>query len=548
MSQLERRPGWRKGGHALALLGGALHAWSLSPWCAALHLLAPPLLQSGAVCLLLWALSAPGLKPRQGAILAWLYGTAWLVGATGWTYVSLHRFGGLPAWLAGFAVVALSAALSLYMAGLGAAFVRWRTGAWWRDAALFTSCWLLAEMARAVIFTGFPWGASGYGLLATPFVKLAPWLGVYGMGACWALVMACAVLGGRRPSPVEPALRAATGAGFNALGRVAGVAVAVACLLALWLAPVRNFTQRHGEPLSVTLLQGNVPQEEKFVAEMQVPMLVWHARQLSQAPGKLVVAPETAIPLLPSQLPERYWEHMLATFGPGTGRYALVGVPLGDFEAGYTNSVAGLSAQMARSQAGFYRYNKHHLVPFGEFIPFGFHWFVQMMNMPLGDFMRGPLAAPPFEVEGQRIGPNICYEDLYGEELAARFKDESQAPTILANVSNLAWFGEQVAISQHLQIARLRSLEFQLPTLRATNSGATVIINELGQVTHELPWNTRGALQGVVQGRAGVTPFAWWASRWGLWPMGLLALLLTGLSQWGSRPAASSRSVSVGRG
>ncbi|MCV5262450.1 apolipoprotein N-acyltransferase, partial [Escherichia coli] len=81
-----------------------------------------------------------------------------------------------------------------------------------------------------------------------------------------------------------------------------------------------------------------------------------------------------------------------------------------------------------------YRYDKYHLVPFGEFIPWGFRWFVEMMNMPLGDFDRGPLDAPSFVVRGERLAPNICYEDLFGEELAARFSDAKVAPTVFANI------------------------------------------------------------------------------------------------------------------
>jgi len=521
MSDQCSRPWWRYPVYGRAIVFGALHALSLSPWCADLHALLPVLAQTLAMMGLLKALSGIGMRPGRAAMTMWLYGTVWLVGATGWMYVSLHHYGGMPAWLAAAAVVGLCAALSLYMAAVGWAWAKWRRRVWWRDAVLFAALWLLAEMARAVIFTGFPWGASGYGLLESPLVKLAPLLGVYGLGAVWACVVALTVF----------AWCCSEGSMARWLMPGATAMLVLAC--SLWAPP--SYTRDHGAPLSVTLLQGNVPQDEKFIPDMQVPMLIWHARQLLSAPGKLVVAPETAIPLLPSQLPEGYWDQIKAGFGAGTGRYALVGVPLGDFQVGYTNSVAGLSAEAASMPQGMYRYNKHHLVPFGEVIPLGFHWFVQLMNMPLGDFTRGPVAAPAFNVGDQRIGPNICYEDLYGEEIAARFLDAKTSPTILANVSNLAWFGERVAIYQHLQIARMRSIEFQLPTLRATNTGATVVIDHRGQVTDSLPTNTRGTLQAKVQGRSGVTPFAWWAARWGLWPLFAGAVLMIGLGVAGAR-------------
>lgn len=493
---------------ACVVLGGGLHAASLSPWVGSGPPLAPAVLQTLALALLLWAMAR---QPRSAALTAWLYGAVWLVGATGWMFVSLHRYGGLPAWLSALAVGLLCMALAGYLALLGWAWGRWRTAVWWRDAVLFAGLWLLAELARALIFTGFPWGASGYGLVDSPLRHLAPWLGVYGMGAVWALLCACAVWG-----------FVAGGAGWRRGAAVLWIPLAV---WALDAAGTHPFTHPQGAPLNVALLQSNVAQDEKFQADYQLPMLLWHARALLSTPGDLVVAPETAIPLLPSQLPEGYWRQLQQGVAQ-VGRHALVGVPLGDFNAGYTNSVAGFSPEALRLPDGQYRYDKHHLVPFGEFIPFGFHWFVRMMNMPLGDFSRGPLAAPSFPVHEQRVAPTICYEDLFGEEIASRFADPASAPTILANVSNLAWFGERVAIYQHQQIARVRSLEFQLPTIRATNTGATMAIDQAGQVTASLAPNTRGVLQAQVQGMTGVTPFAWWAARWGLWPLVLLGVFM----------------------
>ena len=197
-----------------------------------------------------------------------------------------------------------------------------------------------------------------------------------------------------------------------------------------------------------------------------------------------------------------------------------MGIPLGDEKEGYTNSAVGW---MPGSTG--YRYDKHHLVPFGEFIPPFFKWFTEMMDIPLGDFNRGAVGQPSMAWAGQRIAPNICYEDLFGEELAARFTDEAQAPTLFANLSNIGWFGDSVAIAQHLQISRLRALEFERPMVRATNTGATVVIDHRGVVTYRLPPATRGVLRGEVQGRTGLTPYARWVSRAGLTPLWALALL-----------------------
>ena len=151
------------------------------------------------------------------------------------------------------------------------------------------------------------------------------------------------------------------------------------------------------------------------------------------------------------------------------------------------------------------------------------------MVMPLGNFLRGDANQPRLLWQGQRIQPNICYEDLFGEELAISFTDPGQAPTMLANVSNIAWFGDTVAIDQHRHISRMRAMELGRPMLRATNTGSTAIIDHLGRVQQELPRLERGVLRGEVQGREGLTPFARWAGQFGLWPLWLLGMALLAL-------------------
>lgn len=446
---------------------------------------------------------AANATPRRAAGLGLVFGTAWLAAGTWWLFISMHRYGGLPAWLAALAVAALSSFLSLYLAAALAGFARWRREAPLRDAALFAALWLLAELARGVIFTGFPWVASGYAQVDAPLAALAPWLGVYGLGAVGALLAAWLALAWR------------DGRRSLLFAGVASCALLAACVV---LGPGR-YTADHGR-LSVVLLQNNVAQDEKFAADRMPEALAWTDEQLRAARAQLVVGPETVIPLLPEQLDPEFWQGLLSHFR-ADGRAALIGLPLGNSQLGYTNSAAGINAASAAEPGGFYRYDKHHLVPFGEFIPTGFRWFTELMNIPLGDFNRGSLAAAPFVVGTQRVAANICYEDLFGEELAARFENAASAPTLFANISNIGWFGDTIAVDQHLQISRMRSLEFQLPMLRATNTGATVVIDDRGRVTASLAPFTRGVLTAEVETREGLTPFAWWASRFGLWPLWL---------------------------
>lgn len=442
---------------------------------------------------------------KGAAFLGWIFATAWLTGTFWWLFISMHVYGGLASPLAAAAVVLLAAFLSLYYAAAAGLYARARAGRTWLEGVLFAALWLGAELLRGTLFTGFPWGAGGYAHVDGPLAPLVPWVGVYGVGAAaaWlAYLLSLLALGTVRAS-----------------WRYWVAVAASAGLLAACNVQRPSAADGAGGPvLKVALLQGNIPQDEKFQGGTGIPVaLEWYGQRLRDSGAQLVVAPETAIPLLPQQLPEGYEQALRATFAQGQ-RAALVGMPLGSFEEGYTNSALGFGPGRA------YRYDKHHLVPFGEFIPPLFKWFTRMMNIPLGDFNRGGVGQPSFEWQGQRLAPNICYEDLFGEELGARFADPARAPTIFVNLSNIAWFGDTVAIDQHLQISRMRALEFARPMIRATNTGATAIIDRHGRVTHALQRHTRGVLVGEVQGGEGMTPFARWVSRFGLGPLWLAAL------------------------
>ena len=461
----------------------------------------------------------------------WLFATSWMTATVWWLYISMHTYGGLAAPLAAIAVLALAAFLGVFYAVACALYHRLLVGlmrqhrvtsaraAWWGPLT-FAAMWTLAEWARATWLTGFPWGAGGYAHVDGPLASIAPWVGVYGLGfvaAWWAAVLAWLLTAQWPGRAAVHSLRF-----FGAASQTMMLAGVLAGCAALGLVHA-GFTRPTGE-LRVQLLQGNIPQDEKFEFGPGINRsLAWYGQNLINATAPLVVTAETAIPLLPNQLPVSYWQAIQAPFvTPGSGRAAIVAVPLGSLEAGYTNSVVAF----AEGDAGKYRYDKHHLVPFGEFIPTGFRWFVRLMNIPLGDFDRGALPQPPFEWQGERIAPNICYEDLFGEEIGAGFRSEATAPTVLLNMSNIAWFGDTVAIDQHLAISRMRAIEFERPMLRATNTGATVLIDHTGRVVHALPRLQQGVLDVTVQGRSGRTPYAVWVSAYGLWPLVFACVVL----------------------
>ncbi len=450
---------------------------------------------------------------RQAAWSGGVFATTWLAGSFWWLYVSMHDVGGLPAPLAALAVCALAGALALYYAAASAAWLVLARGALVQKpgavSVLFAALWTLAELMRGRWLTGFPWGAGGYAHVDGVLSVWAPWVGVYGMGALAAWLAMRLALSGWRLRALKPLL----GLGLVSWG------------LQVW-GP--SFTTSAGVG-QVALLQANISQSAKFDAASGIrDALQWYDAKLRANQQPLVVAPETAIPLLPRHLPEGYWSGLQAHFAQPGRPVALVGVPLGSLDEGYSNSVVALGPQGAAP----YRYDKSHLVPFGEFIPPGFAWFIRMMNIPLGDFKSGGWDQASLAWQGQRLAPNVCYEDLFGEELAIRFKNPQQAPTALVNVSNIAWFGDTLAVDQHLNISRMRAMELGRPMLRATNTGATAIIDHQGRVTHQLPRFTRDSLTGSFEGRHGLTPFARWASAWGLAPLWALCCAVVAWAFW----------------
>ena len=436
---------------------------------------------------------------KSGFLVGWAFGFGWCAAGVHWLFIAMHRFGGMPAPAAALGVVLLALFLGSYcaLAMGGAAWLqrRWLLPLPVMALVLLPALWAWGEWLRGVVFTGFPWVAAGYAHNAGPLAGYAPLLGVYGLGWLAALCGGALLLLGQN----SPRTR------LLAIGTVAGVGVAGFALQQIdWTHPI-------GRPITVRLLQGNIAQDEKFIPGHIEGALAAYQAAITAEPADLIATPETAIALFPQQLAPDYLPN-LQRFARDSGSHLLLGIPLAESPVRYSNSALGI----APGSDLFYRYDKHHLVPFGEFIPTGFRWFVDLMAIPLGDFRRGAVVQAPFQVRDQRVLPNICYEDLFGEEiagqLAAAHSAGQQSATILLNMSNLAWYGESIAIAQHLQISQMRSLETGRPMLRSTNSGATAIIDSHGRVASRLPPYTAGTLSASVQGMGGLTPYIWYGN------------------------------------
>jgi apolipoprotein N-acyltransferase len=466
----------------VALLAGGLNVFSFAPF----HLWP---LQIAALAVLFWLLAGQA-SIRRSSLVAWAFSFAWLAAGIHWLYISMHRYGGLPSWMAVLAVAVLAAVLALHvglMMGLAMRFrLRHAVSMPMMMLLILPCCWMLAEWLRGWILTGFPWIVSGYAHTAGPLAGFAPIVGVYGIAGLTAVLAGCLALLPHKKS-----------AALLALAIIAG---------GMGLKNI-DWTTPYGQTITVRLLQGNIPQEMKFAQEQILSTLTLYHDLIHAQPADLIATPETALPLLSRQLPPDYLPR-LAAYSKESDSHIALGIAVSDGPLEYANSLVGFSP---KADGQFYRYDKHHLVPFGEFIPAGARWFVDMMRIPLGDFTRGDLLQKPFAVKDQLVMPNICYEDLFGEEianqLAAAYFSGMTPPTMLLNISNIAWFGDSIALPQHLQISQMRALETGRPMLRATNTGTTAVIGPKGHVQAQLPPFTRDVLSSSVQGYSGWTPY-----------------------------------------
>ena len=480
--------------HGAAMVLGAASVLGFAPF----YLFPLPVLTLAGLAWL-WA-RAP--SAATATTIGFAFGLGLFGAGASWVYVSLHDFGAMPLPLAALATFLFCAYLALFPAAVGGLQAKIPAPESLRFAMLVPASWTLAEWLRGWIFTGFPWLAVGYSQVPSgPLAGFAPLLGVFGVSlgvaASGGLLMLVIRHRAARPWPALAALAVLWIVGFG-------------LKQALWTVPL-------GQPLAVSLLQGNIAQDLKWRPERVAPTLQTYLVLASQARGRLVILPETALPLFLHEVPTQYLD-TLAARAKAAGGDVLVGMPERVGSREYYNTMVSAGASPAQ------RYRKHHLVPFGEFIPFRplFGWVLEVLHIPLSDFSRGPAVQEPMAVAGQRVAVNICYEDVFGEEIIRQLP----AATLLANVSNDAWFGRSLGPQQHLQIAQARALETGRYLVRATNTGVTAIIDERGRTLSRAPEFSTTLLEGQVIGHTGATPYA----RWGNHAVVALSLLLAVLA------------------
>lgn len=493
------------GADVLALAGGLLLPLAFSPfdqpWLAPVALLS---------LFAAWRNATPGRALRRG----YLFGLGQFGFGVSWVYVSMHDYGGADLFEAGGLTALFVLFLALYPALAGWLSARLFNGAGQilRCGLGFPAVWVLLEWFRGWFLTGFPWLQVGSSQVDTPLGQgLAPLLGVHGVSFAVALLAGWALLAFDR----QPWRRR------GAMLAMAGLLIACAGLARI------QWTRPAGEPFLATLLQGNVPQDQKWLPENQRATLELYALLTRQHwDARLIVWPETAVPMFFQQA-----KNSLAILKDEAEQHhadLLIGIPVADPEGRrYYNAVVALGRESGM-------YFKRHLVPFGEFLPLrpllGF--VLDALDIPLSDFDRGQDGQEALHGAGYPLAASICYEDIFGHES----RDGLPAAAYLVNLTNDAWFGDSIAPHQHVQMARMRALESGRYLLRATNTGVTAAISPRGAMISQGPLFQRAAVSAEIRPMQGATPYV----IWGDWAViGLLTSGCAAAFAWGRARQAS---------
>ena len=463
----------------VAFLLGAATTLAFAPF--GLSLLAPLLL----LPLLLIALT---VAPRDAAAHAFWYGFGLFLTGTYWIYISVHIFGNAAPWIALLLMVGLALIMAALLSLAGWLMSRLAGGEPWLLLLVAPSAWVLVEWLRGWVLTGFPWMAFGYGQIDTGFAGWAPVLGVYGVS--FMVVLSASAL-------IATVLAKSPG------GRILGGA----CVLLPWFVGVMlssvAWAEPTGSPMRVSIVQAGVSQDKKWDRDHLLPIMQFYQRTtLSVADSDIVLWPEVAIPALNDQV-EPFIARVEAD-ARRNGQTVLLGILERSFERSADGRIYNSVLLLGTAERQAYR--KRHLVPFGEYFPVppSVRRWMKMQNLPHSDLAKGDDVQPLLvAANGTRFGVAICYEDAYGAEQLNALPEAG----MLINVSNDGWFGDSIAPHQHLEIARMRSLELGRPAVRSTNTGISAFIGADGALLEVGEQHAAELMTRDIRAWRGATPY-----------------------------------------
>ncbi len=490
---IARHPRW------LNFLAGLLVPLAFAPfdawWLLPLLLLVP-------------VIGWPDLPPRDAFRAGFAFGAGTFLAGTYWLYISVHVFGGAPLWLAIILMLGLVLIMALYfglIAGMVSRYLRDDTSYFVRCLVLAGS-WVLFEWLRGWVLSGFPWLSLGYSQLNSPLGGFAPLLGVYGI------------------SLVVIVLTVSLARLLTSAQKIVPLIVLISLLGIGQLLRGVDWTDNAGASRSVALIQGSESQDQKWLPENRRPTLELYWRLTRQnLDSDIIIWPEVALPIVRQRLPafEADLDKILKESSTSLA-YGILDARAGTDQ--YYNALVTLGTASGT-------YNKHHLVPFGEYfpVPDQVREWMRLMSLPAADLASGAARQGPLQLAGMDVAASICYEDAFASEQRHFFPDAR----FIVNVTNDAWFGDSIAPHHHLDIARMRSLESGRWQLRVANTGITAIIDARGRVVERLPQFETGVLNGRIEPRGGLTPYLMLGNS----PLILLSFLMLGVFELRRRRA-----------
>jgi len=477
-----------QGGNVVALLAGMLMPLAFAPFHA---------FPVAILSVMLLFLSWHDVDAKQAALRGFLFGFGLFGVGVSWIYVAIHQFGETSMFLAALLTALFVAFLALYPAVIGWGIKKLtskRRFSYVDYILLLPVAWLFFDWFRGWFLSGFPWLELGVSQIEGPLSGYTPVFGALGVS-------------------LIAALSAGLLASFWHFRRISTLIV----LILLWaigfaLSTV-EWTDKKDDALTVSLIQGNIPQEIKWNREQVFKTLdLYKTTTQAQWQSDLVVWPENAVTVFYHQAKAAFLDP-LAVQARENKTDVILGIPIYDDEQKrYYNGVMSLGAE-----TGFY--HKRHLVPFGDYVPF--EWLrgvIGFFDLPMSSFYPGESSQALLTAAGHKIGLSVCYEDAFSTEVL----DTVPEASVLVNLTNNAWYGDSFAPHQHLQISQNRALETGRPIIRATTNGISALIDHRGHLQATTAQFEMAVLTGQVQPRQGMTFYV----QWQRWPLLVLALFM----------------------